>query len=28
VMDLVDYSIERVLDLLGLPAPEARRWDP
>ena len=28
VMDLVDYSIERVLDLLGLPAPDARRWDP
>ncbi|MGC8792790.1 MAG: UbiX family flavin prenyltransferase [Bryobacteraceae bacterium] len=28
VMDLVDYSVERVLDLLGLPAADARRWDP
>ncbi len=28
VMDLVDYSVERVLDLLGLPARDARRWDP
>lgn len=28
VMDLVDYSVERVLDLLGLPAHDARRWDP
>ncbi|MCS7314725.1 MAG: UbiX family flavin prenyltransferase [Bryobacterales bacterium] len=28
VMELVDYSVERVLDLLGLPAPDARRWDP
>lgn len=28
VMDIVDHTIDRVLDLLGLPAPEARRWDP
>ncbi len=28
VLELVDYSVERVLDLLGLPAAEARRWDP
>lgn len=28
ILDLVDYSIERVLDLLGLPAGDARRWDP
>ncbi len=28
VMDLVDYSVERVLDLLGLPAHDAHRWDP
>jgi 4-hydroxy-3-polyprenylbenzoate decarboxylase len=27
VMDLVDHSVERVLDLLGLPDPQARRWD-
>lgn len=26
VMDLVDHSVNRVLDLLGLPDPEARRW--
>lgn len=25
--DLVDHSVDRVLDLLGLPAPDARRWD-
>jgi len=28
VLDLVDYSVERVLDLLGIPAEDARRWDP
>lgn len=28
VMELVDYNVERVLDLLGLPAEDARRWDP
>jgi 4-hydroxy-3-polyprenylbenzoate decarboxylase len=27
IADLVDHSVDRVLDLLGLPAPEARRWD-
>jgi flavin prenyltransferase len=27
IMDLVDHSVERVLDLLGLPAPNARRWE-
>jgi 4-hydroxy-3-polyprenylbenzoate decarboxylase len=27
VMDLVDHSVERVLDLLGLPDPAARRWE-
>jgi 4-hydroxy-3-polyprenylbenzoate decarboxylase len=27
VMDIVDHSVERVLDLLGLPAPNARRWE-
>lgn len=25
--DLVDHSVDRVLDLLGLPSPDARRWD-
>jgi 4-hydroxy-3-polyprenylbenzoate decarboxylase len=25
--DLVDHSVERVLDLLGLSAPDAKRWD-
>jgi 4-hydroxy-3-polyprenylbenzoate decarboxylase len=28
LMDLVDHSVDRVLDLLGLPDPEARRWEP
>ncbi|MBI4877288.1 MAG: UbiX family flavin prenyltransferase [Acidobacteria bacterium] len=28
VMDIVDHTIERVLDLLDLPAPDARRWNP
>lgn len=27
VADIVDQSVDRVLDLLGLPDPEARRWD-
>ena len=27
IMDLVDHTVERVLDLLGLPDPEARRWE-
>ena len=26
-MDLVDHSVDRVLDLLGLPDPQARRWE-
>ena len=28
VLDIVDHSVERVLDLLGLPALDAKRWDP
>jgi flavin prenyltransferase len=27
VLDLVDHSVERVLDLLGLPSAKAMRWD-
>ncbi len=27
VLDIVDHSVDRVLDLLNLPAPDARRWD-
>jgi 4-hydroxy-3-polyprenylbenzoate decarboxylase len=27
VADLVDHSVDRILDLLGLPAPDAQRWD-
>ncbi len=27
ILDLVDHSVDRVLDLLGLPDTEARRWD-
>lgn len=27
VMDIVDFSVDRILDLLGLPAPGAKRWD-
>jgi 4-hydroxy-3-polyprenylbenzoate decarboxylase len=27
VMDLVDHSVDRVLDLLGLPDEQARRWE-
>lgn len=26
ILELVDHSIDRVLDLLGVPDPEARRW--
>lgn len=26
VQDIVDHSVDRVLDLIGLPAPDARRW--
>ena len=27
VNDIVDDSVDRLLDLMGLPAPDARRWD-
>jgi len=27
VMDIVDHSVDRVLDLLGLPDPQVRRWE-
>jgi len=27
VMDIVDHCVDRVMDLLGLPAPDAKRWD-
>ena len=27
VMDIVDHSVERVLDLLGLPDANSRRWE-
>jgi 4-hydroxy-3-polyprenylbenzoate decarboxylase len=27
VDDLVDHSVDRVLDLIGLPDPQVRRWD-
>jgi 4-hydroxy-3-polyprenylbenzoate decarboxylase len=27
VMDIVDHSVDRVLDLLGIPDPSVRRWD-
>lgn len=26
ILDLVDHSVDRVLDLLGLPASDAKRW--
>lgn len=26
VLDIVDHSVDRVLDLLGLPDPDAKRW--
>lgn len=28
ILELVDHSVDRILDLLGLPAEDARRWDP
>ncbi len=28
VLDIVDHSVERVMDLIGCPAPGARRWNP
>ncbi len=28
VEDIVDHTLERVLDLIGLPAPDAHRWNP
>ncbi len=28
ILDLVDHSVDRILDLLGLPADDAHRWDP
>ncbi len=27
VLEVVDHSVERVMDLIGLPVPNARRWD-
>lgn len=27
VADIVEYSVDRTLDLMGLPSPDARRWD-
>jgi len=27
IQDLVDHSVDRVLDLLGLPSQTARRWE-
>ena len=27
VLDIVDHSVDRVMDLLGCPAADARRWD-
>jgi 4-hydroxy-3-polyprenylbenzoate decarboxylase len=27
VGDIVDHSVDRVMDLLGVPSPDARRWD-
>ena len=27
VLDIVDHSVERVMDLLGAPAPDAKRWN-
>jgi 4-hydroxy-3-polyprenylbenzoate decarboxylase len=27
VADIVEHSVNRVLDLIGLPADDARRWD-
>jgi len=27
VADIVDHSVDRVMDLMGIPSPNARRWD-
>ena len=27
VLDIVDHTVDRVLDLLGVPSPDARRWN-
>jgi 4-hydroxy-3-polyprenylbenzoate decarboxylase len=27
VAEIVDHSVDRVLDLIGLPPDDARRWD-
>jgi 4-hydroxy-3-polyprenylbenzoate decarboxylase len=27
VEEIVDHSVDRVLDLIGLPVPDAYRWD-
>jgi len=27
ILDLVDHTVDRVLDLLGIPSPGARRWE-
>jgi 4-hydroxy-3-polyprenylbenzoate decarboxylase len=27
ILDIVDHSVDRVLDLLGIPDPDAKRWD-
>jgi 4-hydroxy-3-polyprenylbenzoate decarboxylase len=27
IADLVDHSVDRVMDLLGVPPPDAKRWD-
>lgn len=27
IIDIVDHSVDRVLDLLGVPAPDAKRWE-
>ena len=27
VVDIVDHTVERVMDLLGTPAPDAKRWE-
>ncbi len=28
VLDIVDHSVDRVLDLLGMPSEDAKRWEP
>ena len=27
ILDIVDHSVDRVLDLMALPSPDVRRWD-